>query len=215
MSITSSEMAAEVAANLEIDADTTSYNRLKVYKNLSLAQLDLLNILPLQYLRDGMKTVLFNLEQLESEYQWPADFIRFVALWLDYDAAIVTTGSASLNPGKPVTQYDPDNFQVPITDVGSAEYPFVDISVQDGYIIHPAPSDAQTDGGRLRYVYKPADLSESQSSPLNPNLKSAMVFRGTALSCLVDDYRPDMFTRFNKMYLDAIAPMLPKEEPNK
>lgn len=215
MSISAAELSAEVLGNLELDASVTAdVARFKIYENLSAAQLHLINILPIQYLRDGIKTTLVKLLKDEAEYQWPVDFCRFIALWLDFGNPIIVTG-ASTNHGKRVTEYDADRHHQPIKSIGTTTYPFVDVNSQDGYIISPAPTAEVIDGGRLRYVYKPPNIAVAQDSALNPNLKNLLIYKATEMSALIDQYRPDLADRFKGLYRDELQGFLPKEEPDK
>ena len=211
MSISAAELSAEVLANLELDASVTAdVARFKVYENLSAAQLHLLNILPIQFLRDGIKEGLFNLESGEAEYQWPIDFIRFIELYLDYDGAITRA-----NPGVKATVYDHDIFIQPIKSIGTVSFPFIDLEIQDGYVIAPAPTAVQADGGMVLYIYKPPNIAVGQDSALNPNLKNLLIYHASAASALIDQYRPDLNKLFMDMYAAELSAFLPKEEPKK
>lgn len=218
MAILASELVSAVIGKLELDAaGAADIARFQIYESLSEAQLHLMNILPIKYLSEGIKTTLFNLITNEAEYQWPTldfPFLRYVSLWVDFANAIVMTGG-TVNPGKRVVEYDADVHHLPINQVATTNYPFVDLNVEVGYMIYPVPSVGVTDGGRLRYIYKPKDISASQDSLLNPGLKNLLIFKATPLSALVDQYRPDLAKVYEGFYDKELAQFLPKEEIDK
>lgn len=217
MSISETELANQVVANLELGGSANDISRFKIYENLSIAQLNLLNILPLQYLSESMKTVLFSLEKDMADYQWPAvtaPFLRYVAMWVDFANAIVMTGG-TLNPGNRVTEYDHDIFQKPINEIATVDYPFIDLHAEQGYMIYPTPTANVTNGGRLRYVFKPDDITSGQDSILNPKFKNLLIYRATALCAVVDNFRPDLANLFEEFYDKELAGFLPKEEIKK
>lgn len=215
MAILATELVSAVVGKLELNASSASLiSKYQIYENLSEAQLGLMNILPIQYLSEGIKTVLFNLELNEAEYQWPTvdfPFLRYVALWVDYDNTIVMTG-ASVVPGTKVIEFDADIHHLPPTTIATQNYPMMDLNVEVGFMLYPVPDLAVTNGGRLRYVYKPADITSIQDSLLNPGLKNLLIFKATALSALVDNYRPDLAVKYEGMYDKELRGYLPKDE---
>ena len=218
MAISRTELSSAVIGKLELNAsDAALLSKFQVYENLSEAQLELMNILPIQYLSEGIKTVLFGVELNESEYQWPTvdfPFLRYVSLWVDYDNSIVMGGvaPASINPGRRVIEYDASIHHASPNSIATQNYPFIDLSVEVGFMLYPVPDINVTDGFRLRYVYKPTDISATQDSLLNPGLKNLVIFKATALSALVDQYRPDLALKYEAMYDKQLARLLPKEE---
>jgi hypothetical protein len=221
MSISRTELSSAVIGKLELNAsDAALLAKFQVYENLSEAQLELMNVLPIQYLSEGIKTVLFPLELNESEYQWPTvdfPFLRYVSLWVDYDNPIVMGGvaPASINPGKRCLEYDASIHHTTPDQIATQNYPFIDLNVEVGFMLYPVPDINVTDGARLRYIYKPTDITSSQDSLLNPGLKNLVIFKATALSALVDQYRPDLATKYENMYDKLLSRYLPKEEKRK
>jgi hypothetical protein len=52
----------------------------------------------------------------------------------------------------------------------------------------------------LRYVYLLPTVSDSQQCLLRADLENAIVYRASALSALIDGYRPDLATQFDQMF---------------
>jgi len=204
MAITGTVLRDEVLANLEIGA--TDESKFKVFDNLNAAQLQLLNVLPRQFLREAIRNFLFDLET-ETEYQWPNNFIRFVELYVNYTAAITQDA-----PGVIVYEFNQEEQIEDINSVATTAYPYVEMDLQGGFRIYPKPT-AITKGGKLRYVAKVQTISASVNSELSPALQNLLIFKATALSALVENYRPELAKQFQQMYTDELAGFLPKDEP--
>ncbi len=205
MAITGTVLRDEVLANLEIGA--TNESTFKVFDNLNAAQLQLLNVLPRQFLREAIRNFLFDLAT-ETEYQWPTDFIRFVELFVNYDATITQDA-----PGVIVYEFNQEEQIEDIRSVATAAYPYLEMDIQSGYRIYPKPPLERTKGGKLRYVAKVQTISASDNSELSPALQNLLIFKATALSALVENYRPDLAKQFQQMYTDELGGFLPKDEP--
>ena len=203
--ITYAELTTEVIGNLEIDS--TDFGRFKVVENLNAAQLELLNILPIKFISNVVKSTNFHLLQNVVAYQWPNDWLRFIMAWVDYSAAITVD-----NTGTEFTLWIADNFQVPMSDIATASFPFIDIEIEGGYEIRPKPTADLDDGGRLRYVWKPPAIAVSQPSLMNFNLKNLLVYRTTELSANIDNYRPDLGDKFGGFYVRELNSFMPKKE---
>lgn len=199
------ELTEAVIGNLEIDSN--DMDRYKVVENLNAAQLELLNTLPTEFISNIVKTTFVNLIQNVVAYQWPNDFLRFIQLWIDFTAAITTD-----NRGREATLFKAGNYLRPMMDVASTRFPFIDIEIEGGYEIRPKPSAALAHGGSMRYVYRPQPIATNQPSLLNYNLKNLLVYRGTELSALIDNYRPDLADRFNKLRSEELNNFMPKKE---
>lgn len=289
MSISASELANNVIKNLEIDA--TDFDRFKIYENLTNAQIDILNTLPLKFLRDGQRTVLFSLVGFENEYQWPSDLMRFVWLKLRFsedvleysdgqiyptdntflstnatfvagdvgkniaiegagasggvlyttiasvsnsdsveltDAGVTFVNTArfaygtpqgitSVYPGKEAFVLDQDVHHKALEEMGTIRYPYVDTDAQDSFVVSPEPKINITDGGILRYVYKPDNINASTDSILAPNLKTLLEYGATMASALVDEglMNPAIARIYEAKYEKELSKFLPKEEIDK
>lgn len=205
--ITHEELKSEVLANLELGSSDAT--RFKVFESLNSAQLTLLNILPIEYLKNAVKTAKFNLVNGNARYQWPDDFIRIVQMWISYSAGI-----SSAAPGREASLYNPEETIVPIGRLASANFPFYDIHTEGGFELQPIPSLDLTAGGRLRYVYQLPAISETddQDSLLEADLKNLLIWRATALSCMVDNYNPQRAAQYEKLYQQELQSFKPKGE---
>ncbi len=213
MSITYAELTAEVVANLEIDSSDLS--RYQVVEKLNIAQLEIINILPNKWIANIIKTATFKLlgpVVVDCHlYQWPDDFVRFVQAWADFNNPITRT-----NRGTPLYEWIAENHHQTIDQVATTLYPMINIQIEGGFEIRPSPSvPFVIDGGALRYVWKPPAIAAAgpQPSLLNYNLKPLLVHRGTQLSALVDNYRPDLSAEMKKLYDEDLANFMPKKEP--
>jgi len=217
--ITYAELTNAVIENLEIDSSDLA--RFKVVSSINSAQLTLLNILPVDWLKNAVKTTTFNLLKDFKAYQWPSDFIRVRQIWLDYSAAITTT-----NVGKEASRYDDERFMKVFYGIGSAAYPFYE-HIESGFAIDPIPTTdsgsddtngndiSVADGGRMRYVWRIPDIasgSPNQDSMLDDNLKNLLVWRGTSLAAMVENYNQQLAAEMNALYQDELKNFLPKEE---
>lgn len=199
------ELTNAVIGNLEIDSN--DMDRYKVVENLNTAQLELLNTLPTKYVSNIVRTTWVDLSQNVVAYQWPNNFLRYLQLWLDFSAAITVD-----NRGREATTFEADKYLRPISDIATARFPFIDIEIEGGYEIRPKPSADLAHGGRMRYVYKPQPISTNQPSLLNYNLKNLLVYKGTQISALIDNYRPDLAGAFEKLFDKELAKFMPKKE---
>lgn len=206
MAITYAELTDEVVENLEIDNDSTSLTRFKVVASINSAQKTLLNILPVEYLKNAVRTSTFDLEEDTADYQWPSDFVRVVQMWLNYSAAITYE-----NEGKEAALYVPNKFMEPITNLAKEFMPMYDINIEGGFRIAPLPTTDMVNGGMLRYIWQVPDISTTQDSMFEEELKNLLVFRATALSANVENYNPKLAADYKDYYDKELAGFLPKE----
>lgn len=199
------ELTEEVIGNLEIDSN--DMDRYKVVEKLNTAQLELLNSLPTKFISNIVRTTWLDLAANVVAYQWPNNFLRFIQLWLDFTSAITTD-----NRGREATDFKAGNFLRPMMDLATQRFPFIDIEIEGGYEIRPKPTADLVHGGRMKYVYRPQPISTNQPSLLNYNLKNLLVYRGTELSALVDNYRPDLADRFKELRKEELTNFMPKKE---
>ena len=199
------ELTEEVIGNLEIDSN--DMDRYKVVENLNAAQLELLNTLPTKFISNIVKTTAVDLSINVVSYQWPNDFLRYLQLWLDFTAAITVD-----NRGREATTFIAGNYLRPMMDIASTQFPFIDVEIEGGYEIRPKPSATMVHGGRMRYVYRPQAIATNQPSLLNYNLRNLLVYKGTQLSALIDEYRPDLSDRFGGFFDKELMKFMPKKE---
>ncbi|MBC8458847.1 MAG: hypothetical protein H8D67_12710 [Deltaproteobacteria bacterium] len=181
--ITGTILKAAVIGNLELNNDSTTETRFRVYANINAALRTVLRTFPLSQIDNAIKTATFNLLQDISAYQWPADFVRFVRMWVDYSTAMSQTNHGNeATPAWESQFYGNSLDQRPL-----ATAPRVDI-VEGGFDIRPVPASALANGGRLKYVYLQPDISDSQNCLLREDLYNAIVFEGTSLCMKIDGY---------------------------
>ena len=209
MSIPYSELTSEVVANLEIDSSDLS--RYQVVEKLNIAQLEIINTLPSKWIANIITTRRFNLLDPSNPnnhlYQYPGDFLRYVEAWIDFVNPITRD-----NRGSPLFEWIADNHHQTIDQVATTLYPIIDIEREGGYEIRPAPTVAVEGGGVLRYVWRVPAIDTDQPSLLNYNLKPLLLHRGTELSALVDNYRPDLSSAHKKLFEENLAKFMPKRE---
>ncbi|NOY58912.1 MAG: hypothetical protein GXO75_08250 [Calditrichaeota bacterium] len=201
------ELRDAVLGFLEIDS--TDKDRFQVDENLNKAQEHLLLILPLEFISNAVKTSKTDLKAGQSAYQWPDDYIRFVAAWVDYKNTITYS-----NPGKPCTPL-PDERFIYIGNkqtFASENFPMIDLNVENGFAIYPEPQTTVTEGIRIRYVYSLPNISSTQDSLLRYSLKNLLVYYATSLSALIENYRPNLASAMQQLFQDELNGMLPKEE---
>lgn len=203
--ISATVLRDEVIANLEISS--TDYTRFKVYEHLNQIQLTLINILPLKYLSQLVKTSKFNLAANIFVIQWPDDFVRYIKMWLDYDYPITAS-----NRGVEVTIFDPSIHIQTMDLISSQRFPFVDLDVEKGFEIQPVPDANIIDGGRLRFVYYPPNISDTQDALIDYRCKNLLVWGATSLCSNVDNYRPDMAKTFWGYYQDELKLFRTKDQ---
>lgn len=202
--ITYTELTNETIAFLEINS--TDLSKFSVVENLNFSQRELINALPVSSFNNMLKRSVFNLAANVSSYQFPGDFARFKQLKIDYSAAITAS-----NKGKEASVFNSEKGILDVQELGTKNFPFVDLTVEKGFEISPIPTVAVTDGGWLNYVYIPPDISTTQDSMFDKRLKNLLIYKAVSLSALIDNYRPDLHERFKGLYIDAISSLLPSK----
>jgi len=210
--MTYAELTNEIIANLEIDS--SDLGRYQVVEKINLAQLEIINVLPFNWIANIIKTSYFNLLAPANPnnhlYQWPPDFLRFVQGWVCY--TVSPEGMDRDHQGLPLNEWIADNHHKTIDQIATINFPFIDIHHEGGFEIRPAPAAAVTNGGRLRYVWRIPAVDTGQPSLLNYNLKPLLVHRASELAAMVDNYRPDLANRFKKLFEEDLANFMPKRE---
>lgn len=202
-----SDLVTQVVNNLEIGNTDTDIERFNIVANLNAVQLQLLNILPTHFISVAVRTVKFNMTADKPDYQWPNEFVRYVKMWVDYANPITYT-----NPGREVTVWNPEKHHLPITDIASENFPFIDLDIERGFYLAPIPNTSVTNGIRLRYVQELPAISDTQPSLLDARFKNLLVFGASSLSALVDNYRPELAKNFQDLFQRELGPFMPKEE---
>lgn len=205
MSITSTQIAAEVIANLELDssADTT---RFKVYESMNSAQLEILNTLPVALIPEMVKTATaVDFVANTATYALENDFLRMVEARVDYVTAISAT-----NKGAKALEYMSDQHSLPIEEIGTQDYPFFSLE-HDGLIeVAPVPTGARTAGLQYKYIYQPASaLSSGVDSDLDARFKNLMIYKATALSALIEGSYAALHDKYNALYADELQRFMP------
>lgn len=204
------ELVTAIANNLEISTtDSERISRLNIAANLNMVQLELLNSLPVRYLTSAVKTVKFNIQTGIPDYQWPADFIRYVQLWTDYNNPITYS-----NPGREALEYRWEEHSRSIESLSSQLFPLIEMNVEAGFQISPVPDANVTHGFRLKYVYHLPTISCDQPSLLYSRFKGLLVDGTTSRSAATDNFRPDLAKFHNDLYTRAVAAFLPKIDKN-
>jgi len=209
--MTKAGLEAEITGFLQINTgDTDKYQTLSA---LNRAQLHLLNILPTRLVANAIRTWRWKLVQDIAQYQWPADYIRFVSLELNYSDPITET-----NPGRPAREvkesaalFDDSNVDLlPTTD-----YPAVATDLEGGYHIRPIPTADVIDGQRCRYVYQLPDISNTQPCLLWPNLRNLLLFYATSLSATIEGNSLGLQKEFFGYYQEELERLVPGSSKRK
>lgn len=209
MSISGSDLANEVTGRLKLSSNETT--RFKVYDSLNEAQRHLLNALDHRFLTEAIKTVLGDLSANTVLYQYPADFIRLVKLWLNYTTEIAAGDPT--NAGKPARLVADDMIAAANRNLtATTGYPTVSLGVEGGFEIRPSPSASVTNGYRLRYVYTLQEISASAPCLMRDNKRNLLVFYACYLSAMVDGYSEALSKHYKAAFDDAVALFLPKKE---
>lgn len=206
MSISYEDLSLEVASRLRINS--TDRDRFKVQDSLNHAQRFLINSLDKKYLNNAIRTIKGKLLKGEPAYQLPTDFVRHIAIWISYTAAITAA-----TPGKPATvvgedEIDINNRNKPATTT----YPQISYGAENGFELRPIPSADQTNGWRMRYIYLLPDINSSQNCMLKDNLKNLLVLYASSLSAMVDGYSEKMAAGYLAEFNEELKLFLPKEE---
>ena len=209
MSMTYASLSLEVAGRLEIGS--TDVDKFKVQDSLNEAQRHILSTFDIRFLTEAVKTVRGNLVNATVMYQYPADFMRYIQLWLNYSAEIPNGDPANI--GKPARlMIDDEIVQTNRNMLANVTYPSVSLGVEGGFEIRPAPTAAQSNGFRLRYVYQLPEIAAAQDCLFRTAKRNLVVFYATMLSAAVENYRPDLVSTYKALYDEEAGPMLPKSE---
>lgn len=195
--ITGTTLKSEVIALLELNNDSDSVTKFKVYENINAAVRYICRIFPLSEIDNAIKTDKGNMLSGVSAYQWPSTFIRFIQLWLDYNSAISQT-----NPGYEVGLVPDGRFYPNSLDQRPTRYaPKFDF-VEGGFDIRPVPDSNLANGIRLRYVQAFPDVSDSQNCLLREDLRNAIVLEAGSLCCLVDNYNLELSNILHQRFFE-------------
>lgn len=201
--ISESTLTNNVIKNLEIDA--SDFQRFKVYENLNLAQIEIINSLPVAFFANINKTSEIDLTENVAKYDWPDDFVRYIAIWVSYENEIT-----DVNEGNRASEFDREKFTLNFQRAGTKGYPFIDLDAEGGFYISPAPENNQGNGIRIRYIKKPQDIASGVNSELDSRFQALLEYKATALSAMVENRRPDLHDRFDAHYKSALKVFLPK-----
>lgn len=209
MAILASKLSGRVIANLEIDsADLTRY---QVYESISLAQKELANILPTEFIQSLLLKAPADLTINQPYVDTPAEYLRFVALFLDYTAQITDT-----NPGVKARRYSKSDNFLAFSKSGTTTFPMYDLegdfSTNDRILISPTPTATVTGGAEIWYIKVPDDVNATVDAEIHERFEDLIVSRATALSAMIEDYRPDMASQFQNFYLSSLSSYIPKDQ---
>ena len=183
MAILTTDLVREVLNNMELDGNKASnIVRWKVYDNLSSIQRYLIRNLPLKEIDVAVKTTKFDLADGTNRIQWPDDWARFIRLMINYSAAITESV-----PGRLVREDKTGAMNnIDVTDYApSQDYPQFE-RIENGFRFLPVPSAARANGGQLKYVQMPPNISSTQNSILRDDHRNLLVYGGTELCAAVD-----------------------------
>jgi len=211
MAITYATWAAEVLGNLEIRSDDAAEFNLDY--NLNRAQDAVVNAVAPRFLYNLVTdTGSTALTTTLNAYDLPADFCRFIRLWIDYTRAI----SAS-NIGTPAREVDVFEYQdfSNIDLLPSFEKPIVFIGNEGKFVIQPAPLGVANQCYNMMYIKRPATVATGTDCQLHDNLRNLLVFKATALCAAVENYSKIMADQYNEFYHEELKLFLPKSiKPN-
>lgn len=208
MSIAYTELQSAVVGQLEIDA--TDGDRFELDANLATAQLGIINALPFEYLKNCITTTKFNVASGTHLYQWPDDFVRFVALWVDFASTI--NEASGVYGNKCISPNDETAHLKNFAALATKRYPVVDLNVEGGFGIYPVPDANVTDGFRLRYIWRVPNPTSTQDCLLEYNLRNLMIYKATQLCAMVDEFNIQLAGEMGKAYADELAKFLPKKD---
>lgn len=200
--ITASSLVANVTGKLKINNNAVDVARFQIYAALNAAVKHLLNVLPPDQINNSIKHTRADLTVGVSEYQWPNDFVKFVALRVKF------TSAGAYVPTKVAANFEDNQnyFNQPRTI-----FPQVDLAVERGFRIRPTPSASVTDGIDLKYVYLFPDISAVQNCLLDEKWRNAVEYYATAYAASVEGYKPELYAHFMGLFDREIAPYLPEK----
>lgn len=208
MSIAYNDLSDDVCGFLQIDSDDR--DKFNIDSALNRAQDHLLNILPPRYLVNAIRTWKGNLLLGEGAYQWPADFIRYIKMWIDYDNPITKTNygyDATLVGDAQLLDYQNLDLRP------SQERPKISMGAEGGFEMQPIPDANVTNGWRLRYVAKLVTITTDQPCLLRDNLRNLLTFYATSLAAMTEGYSPALHQEFMAYYREELTMFLPKSLP--
>jgi len=205
--ILTTALTAAVAGNIRINNNAVDLLRWQVLANLNAAKRMILASAPLEML-DEPKTVLCDFKSAFSAYQWPADYIRFVKIWVRYSA------NSRFIECRPLAD---DSLESPVSldRQGTITSPKVGLNLERGYVLQPTPAADVSGGIRLRYIYDLPDMSDTQDCLLDVKWRNLLEFKASELSAAVEGSKPDLVTKFGDKFTEAWKLMIPKVEPPK
>jgi len=201
--ITYQELTEGVALNIKIDYNETDLARFNVVRNLNLAVLNLINKLPSIHLSEVIRTSQASIVSGTQSYQWPVDFLRFVKLWVrwaiedEYIPADLKSSTEAENIYSLFSQ-------------ATEEYPLVQIDAERGFTIFPIPHENVVNGIRLRYVFLPPEITDTQDCILDEKWKSLILYDASAMSAAVEGRKIELSNYWLGLYERELNKLMPK-----
>jgi|GEM_PF-2198550 len=207
MGIAYNDLVDDVCGFLQIRI--TDKDKFRVDISLNRAQDHLLGILQPRHLVNAIRTWRGHLVNGEPAYQWPADFRRFLKMWVDFDNSISKTNMGY--PAIPVG--DTELWDVANIDLlPDKQHPKVSLGIEGGFELQPTPTQNVTEGWRLRYVAVLPKISESQQCILHARLRNVLTFYATSLSALVEEFSMALHKEFKDYYKEELEQLQPKAQ---
>lgn len=202
------ELKEEIARNIRIDANATDILRFGIVEGMNVAQRFILTTIPTKYLSEaiftGRAATIANIDN----YEWPGDFIRFVAAWIKYSATSMYVPLIE----KAERQGDD---ALTMDTRPSKLYPIIQTTAERGFYVFPTPDVAVPAGLRLRYIYNHPTISSNQDSMLDSKWRNLMIIKATAYCLRVENRDLPAADKWDALVLAELQNWLPRTDEGK
>ena len=201
------DLARGVARKIKIDYSDADLARFDVQNQMDAQIRFLLNVLPAKFLEAHTRTIRRNFYAGQSQYKWPADFIRIrtPGLWVRFSNQ-QEFREAGDRPEQTAGSWNSLDLQP------ADQYPIVTLDGENGFIIKPAPAADVVEGWRLRYVFSHPPVSSQQKILMNVKWNN-LIEIGTAARCAqIGRSKMDLAAELWQLHDAELEKLLPKKE---
>lgn len=197
MSIAYSDILAEIASCLElVSTDTDALSRFEVVRNANNAQRFILSNVPERHVSNAIRNVTRDLTISVADYEFPDDYVRMVAVWINSKRAIIRN------------QSEADN-KLSRDKMPSDIYPVVTLDRERGYRVRPTPIATVTGGQELQYVHLLPSIASDQASLLDDSLKNLLIFKAVEYCGLMEANKVEISKVYAEKFNQELSLMIP------
>ena len=200
MSIAYATLLTNVAKCLELDiTDSAALTRFNLVANMNAAQRFILGHIPEKFIAEAIKNVNRDLTDDVYDYQYPSDYIRMLAVWINGKRARIRENSESDNP-------------LSMDQSPSTYYPVVTLDRERGYRVRPTPLATVSNGQELQYVYQLPAIASNQASLLDDNLQNLLTFKTVELCALQEMTKVEISKIYQVKVMEELAFFMPEKK---